>query len=487
MTILLIDDDVEYAQSTRLVLEREGHRVLVNNSGAEGIDTLRAEHVDLVLLDYIMPLMTGEEVVKKVRTFNDHVQVVLQTGYANESPPRELLRRLAIQGYHDKSEGPERLLMWVDVALKAATAQQMLRRSQQGLNYILGVTPVLHKIQPIDNLLDSIIQQVAQLLGASDSFFAPVVRSSRASIPPTRRSLDGFVALAREPAELTVGASSGRFTVHARVSDCVDSETFDLISETLKQSDARLAPHGTIVPLCVGPLVVGVLYLEERVEPGELELLQVFSNQAAAAVHSSQLLEMATIDPLTGTHLRRFFEQWILRELRTSFRMQQSVSLIMVDADGLKRINDTAGHLAGDQALSHLGRILRQSVRESDIVGRYGGDEFAIFMPQADNEGAQIVGRRIMAALEGACVPWHAGDLPIRASIGVSALDAHSFSSADIPRPLPKSYFEDVLKLLFGAADRALYAAKNGGRAQVVAGARTSWLPLSKPVNVATR
>jgi len=165
--ILLVDDSLEYLEATRMMLEREGHQILTATNGPEALEILRNSKVDLLLLDYFMPGMTGEEVVAELRKFNHYVQVILQTGYASEQPPRELLRRLDIQGYYDKSEGPDKLLLWTDVGLKTAYTIQLLQKSRQGLRYILDVTPELHRIQPLQDLLQGILLQIAGLLGAS--------------------------------------------------------------------------------------------------------------------------------------------------------------------------------------------------------------------------------------------------------------------------------------------------------------------------------
>jgi len=118
-TILVVDDQTDTLESVRLLLEREGHRVLTAASGARALELLRTEKVHLALVDYLMPRMRGDELVVRIREVDPTIQVVLQTGYAGERPPREMLRRLDIHGYHDKAEGPEKLLLWVDVALKA--------------------------------------------------------------------------------------------------------------------------------------------------------------------------------------------------------------------------------------------------------------------------------------------------------------------------------------------------------------------------------
>ncbi len=118
--ILLVDDSREYLELTRKLLEREGHTVLTATNGAEALEIVKSKRVDLMLIDYFMPGMTGEDVVRQVRKSRPYLQVIIQTGYAGEQPPRELLKRLDIQGYYDKSEGPEKLLVWVDAGLKSA-------------------------------------------------------------------------------------------------------------------------------------------------------------------------------------------------------------------------------------------------------------------------------------------------------------------------------------------------------------------------------
>ena len=118
-TILVVDDQEEICISNKFLLEREGHQVLTAASGAEALSLFRSRQVHLVIVDYFMPGMSGEEVVQEIRKLDEEAQILLQTGYSGEKPPREMLHTLAIQGYHDKTDGPDRLLVWVDVALKA--------------------------------------------------------------------------------------------------------------------------------------------------------------------------------------------------------------------------------------------------------------------------------------------------------------------------------------------------------------------------------
>src|SRR5262245_4084411 len=129
-TILVVDDQQETLDSVRLLLERDGHRVLTSDCGERALELFRQNEVHLILLDYFMPRITAEGVVREIRTFDPFVQIILQTGYA-QKPPRQMLADLDIQGYHDKSEGPEALLRWVNVGVKAHRRLSVMRQRQR--------------------------------------------------------------------------------------------------------------------------------------------------------------------------------------------------------------------------------------------------------------------------------------------------------------------------------------------------------------------
>lgn len=130
-TVLVVDDDESILQSVRVLLEREGHRVLTAQSGDAALEIIKSTELHLLLIDYFMPRMTGAELIEEIRRFDPLVQIVLQTGYAGEKPPREMLAALDIQGYHDKGRGPGDLLIWVDVALKAHRTLQRLEERER--------------------------------------------------------------------------------------------------------------------------------------------------------------------------------------------------------------------------------------------------------------------------------------------------------------------------------------------------------------------
>ncbi|HDJ28709.1 MAG TPA: GGDEF domain-containing protein [Proteobacteria bacterium] len=160
----------------------------------------------------------------------------------------------------------------------------------------------------------------------------------------------------------------------------------------------------------------------------------------------------ANTDPLTGVHNRRFFHEVLSRESERSNRHNQPLSLIIMDIDHFKVINDTFGHLAGDQVLREIGRITRESIRTIDMVCRYGGEEFAIILPQTELEAASLIAERLRTSI--AEFPFPTGEespLMVTASLGVACWHGSGY--------LSKQGTE-----LVQAADRALYAAKDTGR-----------------------
>jgi diguanylate cyclase (GGDEF)-like protein len=469
--LVLVDDDADYLEATRVLLESEGHQVLVAKDGSGALDVLGSNPADVLLLDYFMPGLTGEQVVTELRKTNRRIQVVLQTGYSSERPPREMLKRLDIQGYHDKSDGPDKLLLWADAALKQAAALGAVERNRQALSYILEATPELHRMRPLADLLPLVLNHVIGLLGATDAFVLVLPEGA-----PQRGGgdADGFLAMLADNADLVIRAGSGRFAGQARPEQALSGEEMDQFAAAVRRGETVSGETYTIVPLRVRDTTIGIVYLDrETASQQDLELLRILANQAAAAVQNIQLYEMAALDPLTGVHARRFFERWVQKELRTSYRSPRPVSLLMLDIDNMKGINDTEGHLAGDRALRRVGEVLRTATRDSDVVGRYGGDEFAVLMPDTDEAGAAPVAQRILAALAGRRLETGAHDIAVRCSVGFSTLTARNGRDA-AARRLEPAYFGAVAEVLLGSADAALYEAKKQGGA-MCQGRRVEW------------
>jgi diguanylate cyclase (GGDEF)-like protein len=211
------------------------------------------------------------------------------------------------------------------------------------------------------------------------------------------------------------------------------------------------------VPVIYHDRTMGVLMVTsdepQRIwQDNEIMLMRTVADQVSVAVNHARLFQQmqqqALTDGLTGCFNRRFFEIQLERDLHLATRMRQPVSLILLDIDYFKRVNDSHGHDAGDAALRILAGALREEVRGVDTAARYGGEEFAIILPQAGPEGAFGVAERLRSRIERTEVP---GVGCITASIGFATFPLHASSR----------------ELLVTAADRALYQAKRTGRNRV--------------------
>lgn len=158
-------------------------------------------------------------------------------------------------------------------------------------------------------------------------------------------------------------------------------------------------------------------------------------------------------DPLSGCYNRRGLNQLAEREVARAIRQKKELAVLAIDVDHFKRINDEFGHLTGDEVIREVGRLLRETAREADVVARFGGEEFTILAPESNDEGALILAERVMAAFRSHRFKSLPPDIRITVSLGVSASFAHD---------------DEVAKTLLARADEALYVAKRNGRDQAV-------------------
>ncbi len=214
-------------------------------------------------------------------------------------------------------------------------------------------------------------------------------------------------------------------------------------------------------PISVGGRVIGVMNFADRAcgesfDRGALELFEAIAPQLAIAIDRAELKERAgqfeqlsVTDALTGLLNRRYIVERLMEEIRRSNRHGYPMSFMMLDVDEFKSYNDNFGHPAGDEALKMVGSVLRETLRAADVAARFGGEEFAILLPQTTSNEARIIAERIRANIEQTKFPHRS----ITISIGLASCSAELCQDAD----------------LVSAADQALYRAKRGGRNRVLA------------------
>jgi len=201
--------------------------------------------------------------------------------------------------------------------------------------------------------------------------------------------------------------------------------------------------------------LIGVLIVEGLSMP-QLDILAIVGNQIAlqlARVHFYQAIErMAVTDSLTGVFVRRYFQELAAEELQRSVRHRLPCTFIMVDLDLFKAKNDTYGHLVGDTVLREVARLIRQNLREIDLMARYGGEEFIILLVETGPEQAMLIAERLRQVLEVTSIRAYDEAIRQTVSVGVACFPEDG-------RSLPE---------LMTRADEALYAAKRSGRNKVL-------------------
>ena len=213
------------------------------------------------------------------------------------------------------------------------------------------------------------------------------------------------------------------------------------------------------VPLIIRDQVIGMM-AAQSCQPNfynleQIRLLETIATQAAIALENArifkQMKQLAITNSLTGLYTRRHFTALGQVELERAMRYHHALAVIMVDIDQFKIINDTHGHSVGDQVLQTVAQICRSALRVSDILGRYGGEEFAIVLPETTPEGAQATAERIRFEISASAIVTTRGLVQVTASLGLVILSEEIVS----------------LETLLDHADHAMYEAKQAGRNQV--------------------
>ncbi len=251
-----------------------------------------------------------------------------------------------------------------------------------------------------------------------------------------------------------------------------DTHSHPMFSGALAEVQGSIAG----IPLMMGEAVVGVMNMSRRIPGGfsaaEMRLLGLLADQAAIAIMNARLHQavstQALTDTLTGLPNRRALDARIDSEVKRATRYGRSFSVLMMDMDGFKSINDTWGHLFGDQVLFELAQFLSENLRGTDFLARYGGDELTMILPETDIISAAHVGEKIHQRLQTFEITLPDGNRRhLGVSGGIAVYPKHGRSPSDLLR----------------AADEALYRAKRHSRNSFLI-ARDSTGELQAPKNL---
>ncbi|MCB1496712.1 MAG: PleD family two-component system response regulator [Bauldia sp.] len=450
--VLVVDDVAANVKLLEARLTAEYFEVVTATSGAEALDICSRGLCDIVLLDVMMPGMDGLEVCRRIKADprTAHIPVVMVTAL---DQPADRVSGLEA-GADDFIAKPVD-----DMAL--ATRVKSLARLKTLTDELMMRAATSTEIG-FDEAMDprTISGEGGRIL---------LVEDMEASVDRIVRTLSPLhtVDVNADPQEALFAAAENDYDLVVVSLSLSGIDGLRLCSQLRSLDRTRQIPILVIVDpddrqRLLRGLDIGVNdYLLRPIDRNEL-LARVrtqikrkrFSDRLRDNVQMT--LEMAVTDGLTGLHNRRYLERHLTSLVRQAQDRGKPLSLLVLDIDHFKMVNDVHGHLVGDDVLREFSRRVRKAVRGIDLVCRLGGEEFIVAMPDTTSALAVLVGERIRQKIAGEPFQVTNGSsLEITVSIGVSSLE----SASDTPEALMKR------------ADEALYGAKRGGRNRVSAAA----------------
>lgn len=482
-TVLLADDNRLVMKVNSGILENAGYEVETAWDGVEAIRKAFSTVPDLILLDIEMPKIKGYQVCRLLKddVLTSWIPIIMLTGREQQADMFWGLKTGA-EKYITKGFKPESLIELVDDLMLKSKTKTTERDLAMKRRREITEEDVLSRVM---NLLDTklfettVLNEIAQL-GSTIQNFEDSVKSVFEILSRLITYWGGGLLLIQEGAiytysnkqiakELLKGFEEDIVRVaESYIDESVQSAEYDIkelesdIAKAEKTVTSSWSESASChIPLLAQKKVFGVLSLFgptttafKRDAPAMLKLI---GNEVTVVIDNARLYEaankLAITDGLTKIYNHRFFQELFEKEFKRSDRYGTIFSLIMLDIDFFKKINDTYGHLAGDEILKEIAVLIKGCLRSMDIVARYGGEEFAILLPETNLEEAILTAERIRRAIEQNDFETPDNQIiNVTVSQGVTSYPAQDISSRSD---------------LVSKADTCLYEAKESGRNKV--------------------
>ena len=468
--VMVIDDDEALLQTLGWILKDRGYDVVAVSDGTNLLSQIEGERPDLILLDMMMPNADGLELLEQLKADQEwrDVPVVM----LSSMQPEEATVNAFAKGAADYIAKPFRvreLLARVAAQLKQAGELRRIREESNARSEMVDIMyEVTESLKP-DEIYHILTRRVARALHLSKCSMVASQPGSdiglvvTAAENPMLRNLE--IPLSKYP-EVRKALETGETVL---VTDVTTDPLYEEMRLEWESDGMQVTTQSTVVlPFSLHGEQAGVLFLRtteddprlteedasfaEGVIKAAVNAIERAHDLEAARSDSERFQEMANTDPLTGCVNRRAMLDQLDRELGRARRYRHPLTVLMIDLDWFKEINDTRGHLVGDGVLRELGDILREEARKMDIVARYGGEEFTLALPDTGIEGGVIFAERLRQhAEEHAYGKEHGESIHVTVSIGVATYKEGTVTAEE----------------LIADADAALYRAKEAGRNQV--------------------
>jgi len=274
--IILVDDDQGIIDSLSSVLHRQGYITTCITDPMEAIAKVKEEHFDLMVLDFLMAPIHGDQVVEEIRKFNNELYILLLTGHKDLAPPLDTIKKLEIQGYCEKSDRFDQFILLVESGIKSISQVRTIKKFSEGLNSILKAVPSIYQLQPIGDIMEQILRELLPLLDSENAFIL----------------IDNYAGLS-ENSDKSIFKGIGKYDQD--VSSFVDylgHEMIEKIGSARVNKESINYEDGIIFPLVNEySNSMGVIYVdigEGEIDEG-MNLLKIYCSQAASSINNAFL------------------------------------------------------------------------------------------------------------------------------------------------------------------------------------------------------
>jgi len=281
--VIVIDDEADIIETMSVILKRNGYDVTGFTNPLDAIKQIKEEHFDLLILDYLMQPIHGDKVVERIRKFNNELYILLLTGHKDIAPPLETLKTLEIQGYCEKSDKFDQILLLLESGIKSIAQMYTIKQFKDGLNNILQTVPKIYQLQPIGNILQEILTEIMLLVNSENAF---ILVDDTNDIGYGNKSI--FKGIGKYNVEIDyfmgmLGPDLMERMGYARTTKKVATFRNEIILPLINEY--------------TGP--TGVIYIESNNISNNMEdsikLLEIYSNQAASSLNNAFLHSMVNV------------------------------------------------------------------------------------------------------------------------------------------------------------------------------------------------
>jgi len=276
--IMVIDDEEGILDSIQALLNRNGYWCSVFSNPLDGLTELMREHYDLLILDYFMQPIHGEEVVQQIRKTNSELYILLLTGHKDLAPPINTIKSLDIQAYCEKSDRLDQLQLLIESGIKSISQMRTIKQIRDGLQSILGSVPKIYQLQPIGSIMEEILLQLLPMTGSADAFILVD------DIPGNER-------LFGESARKSIFKGIGNYNVDIEeFTEMLDHRLMEAIGQARTEMTVVRHPEGVIFPLGdESNTAIGAIYVQGISSDEGIKLLQIYARQAASSINNAFL------------------------------------------------------------------------------------------------------------------------------------------------------------------------------------------------------